>query len=101
MEKAPGIELGKIWEDLKSRDKLSIMEQIATITCTLARSQFSYHGALYKRQDVTRSESFILDDEFAIRPTTGRAWFDDSRAKVEVSRGPCMYLAYLNISTAL
>lgn len=88
MEKAPGIELGRIWENLKSRDKFSIVKQIAAITCTLARAQFPYHGALYRRQDVTRSESFVLDDEFAIGPTTGRAWFDNRRAEVEVPRGP-------------
>ncbi|KXG46553.1 Aminoglycoside phosphotransferase [Penicillium griseofulvum] len=88
MEKAPGVELGRIWEELTVRDKLSIVKQIAAITCTLARSQFPYHGALYRRQDVTPSESFVLDDEFAIRPTTGRAWFDNRRAEVEVPRGP-------------
>jgi hypothetical protein len=97
MEKAPGVELGQIWEDLKSRDKLSIVKQIAAITCTLARSQFPYHGALYRRQDVSQSESFFLDDEFAIGPTTGRAWFDNRRAEVEVPRGPCMCLVYLGM----
>ncbi|KAJ6181243.1 Aminoglycoside phosphotransferase [Penicillium mononematosum] len=88
MEKAPGVELGRIWEDLKSRDKLSIVKQTAAITCTLAQSRFPYHGALYRKQDVSQSESFVLDDEFAIGPTTGPAWFDNRRAEVEVHRGP-------------
>ncbi|CAG8150304.1 unnamed protein product [Penicillium nalgiovense] len=87
MEKAPGVELGRIWEDLKSPDKLSIVKQIAAITCTLARSLSPYHGALYRRQDVSQSESFVLDDEFAIGPITGRGWFDNRRAEVEVPRG--------------
>lgn len=101
MEKAPGIELGRLWENLKNRDKLSIVKQIAAITCILARAQFPYHGALYRRQDITRSESFVLDDEFAIGPTTGRAWFDNRRAEVEVPRGPCMCLSYFGILTRI
>ncbi|CAG8271823.1 unnamed protein product [Penicillium nalgiovense] len=60
---------------------------IAAVTCTLARSLSPYHGALYRRQDVSQSESFVLDDAFAIGPITGRAWFDNRRAEVEVPRG--------------
>lgn len=75
------------------------MKQIAAVTCTLARSLSPYHGALYRRQDVSQSESFVLDDAFAIGPITGRAWFDNRRAEVEVPRGPYMCLAYLGIVT--
>jgi hypothetical protein len=90
MERAPRVELGQMWEGLKGRDKLSIVKRIAAITCTLARSQFPCHGALYRRQDVTLSESIILDDEFSIGPTIGRAWFDNRRGEIDVPRGPCM-----------
>ncbi|RAK97435.1 phosphotransferase family protein, partial [Aspergillus ibericus CBS 121593] len=88
MEKAPGIELGRVWESLKSRDKLAIVKQIGTITSTLARATFSSHGSLYLRQDVSESESIKVDDAFAIGPTTGRAWFDDRRGELDVHRGP-------------
>ncbi|OKL61267.1 hypothetical protein UA08_03189 [Talaromyces atroroseus] len=46
MVKAPGVELGQIWDKLKACDKLSIVKQIAAITCTLARSRLQCHGAL-------------------------------------------------------
>ncbi|OJJ42503.1 hypothetical protein ASPZODRAFT_105245 [Penicilliopsis zonata CBS 506.65] len=88
MEKAPGVELGRRWDQLKARDKLSIVKQLAGITCTLAQSRFPCYGSLYKRRDVAPSESIPVDDEFAIGPTVGRAWFDDRRGEVDVPRGP-------------
>ncbi|GAB1208000.1 hypothetical protein APSETT445_006737 [Aspergillus pseudonomiae] len=88
MEKAQGIELSRMWESLKPRDKLSITEQIGSITSTLSRAGFPSHGSLYLRKDVSESESIKLDDTFAIGPTTGRAWFDDRRGEVDIHRGP-------------
>ncbi|KAJ9297731.1 hypothetical protein DTO217A2_8554 [Paecilomyces variotii] len=87
MEKAPGIELGRIWDDLKAREKLAIVKQVASITCNLARFQFPCYGALYRRQDIS-FESQVIDDDFAVGPTVGRAWFDDRRGDVDVPRGP-------------
>ncbi|KNG89417.1 hypothetical protein ANOM_001889, partial [Aspergillus nomiae NRRL 13137] len=88
MEKAQGIELSRMWESLKPRDKLSITKQIGSITSTLSRAGFPYHGSLYLRKDVSESESIKFDDTFAIGPTTGRAWFDDRRGEVDIDRGP-------------
>ncbi|BDD54549.1 hypothetical protein MAP00_000159 [Monascus purpureus] len=88
MERAPGVELGQKWEGLRARDQLSIVKQLATIACTLARSQFPCHGSLYRRQDVTLSESIFIDDEFPIGPTIGRALFDKRRGEIDVPRGP-------------
>jgi hypothetical protein len=89
MEKAKGIELGRVWESLKPRDKLSITKQIGSITSTLSRARFPFHGSLYRCQDVSESGSIKIDDTVAIGPTTGRAWFDDRRGEVDVHRGPC------------
>lgn len=89
MEKAPGVELGQVWETMKPRNKLSIVKQIAAITCTLAQAQFPCFGSLYRRQDGTICESVTIDDQFAIGPTVGRTWFDDRRGEVDVFRGPC------------
>ncbi|PLB55527.1 hypothetical protein P170DRAFT_452871 [Aspergillus steynii IBT 23096] len=88
MEKAEGIELGRIWDDLKSRDKLSIAKEIRSITCTLSRVKFHCYGALYRRVDISETESIKIDDTFAIEPTTGRAWFDDKREEIDIYRGP-------------
>ncbi|PWY70925.1 hypothetical protein BO70DRAFT_414774, partial [Aspergillus heteromorphus CBS 117.55] len=88
MEKARGIELARVWESLKPRDKLSIVKQIGSMSATLARAHFPCHGSLYLCQDLTDSESIQIDGTFAIGPTTGRAWFDDRRGEVDVHRGP-------------
>ena len=91
MQKAPGIELDRVWDNLKGREKLSIVKQVASITCRLAQHQFPCYGALYRRQDIS-CEKQVIDDEFAVGPTVGRAWFDDRRGNVDVPRGPCMSL---------
>ncbi|RAH85894.1 hypothetical protein BO86DRAFT_329879 [Aspergillus japonicus CBS 114.51] len=88
MEKAPGIELSRVWETLRPRDKLSIVKQIGSITSRLSSGRFSAYGSLYLREDIAESEAIAVDDTFAIGPTTGRAWFDDQRAEVDVHRGP-------------
>ncbi|PYI05373.1 hypothetical protein BO78DRAFT_430530 [Aspergillus sclerotiicarbonarius CBS 121057] len=88
VEKAQGIELGRVWESLKARDKLAIVKQIGTITSTLARARFPSSGSLYFCQDVSESESIKIDNTFAVGPTTGRAWFDDRRGDVDIHRGP-------------
>lgn len=90
MDKAQGIELSCMWESLKPRDKLSIVKQIGSITSTLSKAGFPFHGSLYLREDISESESIQFDDTFAIGPTTGRSWFDDRRGEVDVHRGPCM-----------
>ncbi|KKK16222.1 hypothetical protein ARAM_001796, partial [Aspergillus rambellii] len=88
VEKAQGIELSHIWESLKPRDKLSIVRQIGSITSTLSKARFPFHGSLYLREDISKSESIKIDDTFVIGPITGRAWFDDRRGEVDVQRGP-------------
>ncbi|KAL3443043.1 kinase-like domain-containing protein [Aspergillus insuetus] len=88
MEKAPGSEVSQKWDELKPREKLSIVKQVAAITSTLARSQFPYHGALYKRRDLTTPEGIVVNDDFVMGPITGRAWFDDRRGDIDVPRGP-------------
>ncbi|RAH39785.1 uncharacterized protein BO95DRAFT_486701 [Aspergillus brunneoviolaceus CBS 621.78] len=88
MEKARGIELSRVWETLKPREKLSIVQQLGSITSRLSSGRFPAHGSLYLREDVAESEALAGDDVFAIGPTTGRAWFDDQRAAVDIHRGP-------------
>lgn len=96
MEKAPGLELGQIWDKLKAREKLAIVKQIASINSSLAQSRFPCYGALYRRHDIGLSESMAIDNEFAIGPTVSRAWFDDRRGEVDTPRGPCMSMSCLS-----
>lgn len=95
MEKARGIELGRVWDDLKPSDKLAIVKQVAHITCNLAQFRFPHYGALYRRDDIELFESKAIDNEFVVGPTVNRAWFDNGRGEVDVYRGPCMCCVYL------
>ncbi|KAJ5932236.1 kinase-like domain-containing protein [Penicillium verrucosum] len=88
MEKARGIELGRVWDDLKPSDKLAIVKQVAHITCNLAQFRFPHYGALYRRDDIELFESKAIDNEFVVGPTVNRAWFDNGRGEVDVYRGP-------------
>lgn len=89
MEKAKGIELGRVWDDLKPREKLSIAKQIGTITSALCQAKFPCHGSLYCCGDVSDAESVKVDDTFAIGPTTIRSWFEGKRGDIDIYRGPC------------
>ncbi|RAH67227.1 phosphotransferase family protein [Aspergillus aculeatinus CBS 121060] len=69
MEKARGIELSRVWETLKPREKLSIVQQLGSITSRLSSGRFPAHGSLYLREDVAESEAL-------------------ARAEVDIHRGP-------------
>ncbi|OOF98897.1 hypothetical protein ASPCADRAFT_513042 [Aspergillus carbonarius ITEM 5010] len=88
MEKARGIELSRMWEGLRARDKLVIVKQVGAFTSRLAGARFSSYGSLYLHRDVLVTERIKIDDTFAVGPTTRRAWFDDRRSEVDVHRGP-------------
>lgn len=51
MEKAPGLELGQIWDKLKAREKLAIVKQIASINSSLANPGF--HAIAPSTEDTT------------------------------------------------
>ncbi|KAK2761259.1 hypothetical protein FQN54_001781 [Arachnomyces sp. PD_36] len=88
MEKAPGVELAQVWGKIKSRDKVTLVKQLADITAKLSGAQFPYYGSLYYRKDISETEGKTIDNTFTIGPTTARAWFDDRRDEVNIHRGP-------------
>ena len=96
MEKARGIELSRMWEGLRARDKLVIVKQVGAFTSRLAGARFSSYGSLYLHRDVLVTERIKIDDTFAVGPTTRRAWFDDRRSEVDVHRGPCTLIYHSN-----
>ncbi|KAL4911208.1 hypothetical protein BDW74DRAFT_164780 [Aspergillus multicolor] len=85
MEKAPGVELARVWDRLKGREKVAIVKQVAAITGKLANARFPAHSALYNRADVAALESIPVNEDYAIGPTVGRAWFDDRRGEFNTS----------------
>lgn len=97
MEKAQGIELGRLWDKMTGRQKAGLVKQLANITAKLSRTHFPACGSLYYQRDISNlncSESAIVptDDDFAIGPITTRSWFDDRRGEIDMYRGPCAYI---------
>lgn len=108
MEKAPGVQLAGVWEELDENQRRQILEAIIQFEKRFAVSTFSAIGSLYYAEDmildgrplrVEELEPNLVsnDRQFVIGPTTARQWFDEGRGQVECYRGPCI----VTISTSV
>lgn len=100
MEKMPGIELEKVWEDMTGRQKYEIVKQLVGFERSFTATRFTSFGSLYYAQDapeLTGNDLLCVNEdgtetkcsEFAIGPTNNRMFFDEGRGTVDVDRGPC------------
>lgn len=89
MEKCPGIELSRLWNDRSGKQKVEVVRQLSTYSARLSKARFPYYGSLYYASDTPGIKGFEIDDTFSVGPTTSRTWFDDKRGEVNVERGPC------------
>lgn len=92
MEKCPGIELARVWEDLPGKQKVIIVGQLAVWQARLSKARFPSFGALYYSKDIPAAEKVEVDETFSVGPTVGRSWFDDRRGELDIFRGPCKHL---------
>ncbi|KAF1844393.1 kinase-like protein [Cucurbitaria berberidis CBS 394.84] len=99
MEKCPGIELGRLWDDMSGKQKIDIVRQLATFSARLSKARFPYYGSLYYARDIPDIRGTEVDDTFSVGPTTSRTWFDDKRGEVDVCRGP--WTSAENVLTAI
>ena len=101
MEKMPGVELEKLWEDITGREKYEIVKQVVGFEKIFASTRFGSYGSLYYAQDVSNVAAneilFTNEDglemqssQFAIGPTNNRMFFDEGRGTIHIDRGPCM-----------
>jgi len=101
MEKMPGIELEKLWEDIIGRQKYEIVKQLVGIEKLFTATRFTSFGSLYYAEDVPKVSGYeilcvnkygteIQCSEFAVGLTNNRMFFDEGRGTVHVDRGPCM-----------
>ena len=105
MEKAPGIELEYVWPSLDIKDRLVIVKTIATFQKAWTSVSFKKFGSLYYKSDLkevvqdgtlyTNADgNDIMDENFAIGPSTGREMIDNGRRAVNFDRGPCKIAAF-------
>jgi hypothetical protein len=106
MERIPGVELDKVWEDLPGRARAQVVQRLAQYDAALATCNFPMYGSLYYANDLLDalpSQMVRLDNsihagpntQFAIGPTTNRAYFDDLRAEADPNLGPCRLFTIL------
>jgi hypothetical protein len=100
MDKAPGIELERVWPSMKIEDRLAVVKTIAAFQQAWTSVSFTKFGSLYFASDLkeifgdeplyTNSDGVkVADRRFAVGPSTGREMMDYGRATIEFDRGPC------------
>lgn len=89
MEKCPGIELGRLWDDLSGKQKVDIVRQLANFSVQLSKARFSHYGSLHYSRDIPDIRGTEVDNTFSVGPTTSRTWFDDRRGDAVIYRGSC------------
>ena len=99
MEKAPGLQLFEVWNDVAEADRLKLIKGLTHLERELAAIQFPAYGSLYFRHSLPKAtESILLDSStdpaglFCVGPACGQAWTDGtSRADIQpdIDAGPC------------
>lgn len=98
MEKLPGVQLSKLWDQLDIGIRWKIVQNIGKYQKLWTDVSFPQFGSLYYKNDVTPAKSLvyakeetgeIVDDRFAIGPSTSRQNTDNGRLDIDFDRGPC------------
>jgi len=83
MEKAPGIQLFKVWVDIAEADRLNLIKSLTQLENQFSAIRFPAYGSLYFRQSISKaSERILLDPSvdpaglFCVGPACGPAWTD-------------------------
>lgn len=96
-EKATGVRLGSVWNQLPWELKLRLITQIVDIERQLASMTFPFHGCVYFKGDLRSWTGTPEMDtpaslhRFAIGPLTSTDLWTGSRPDMELDRGPCKY----------
>ncbi|KAL2854740.1 kinase-like domain-containing protein [Aspergillus pseudodeflectus] len=99
MEKQAGIILTNVWDTLKGKQKVQILDQIVDIERRLAATKFSQFGSLYYKGDlpdnsdtsplyVDSTGNEVRSKTFDIGPTNHRSFFDFGKGELDIRRGP-------------
>lgn len=101
MERARGIELDKVWDNLLGPEKFEIIKRLVEFEKRAVSVKFPMLGSLYFANDLVRmqpEQAVKLDSnhatfglKYAVGPTTNRAFFDQGRDAITTHQGPCMH----------
>lgn len=113
MEKQAGIVLTNVWDTMKGKQKVQIVDQIVDIERRLAAAKFSQFGSLYYKVDlpdnsdttsplyVDSAGNEVRSRKFGIGPTNHRSFFDFGKGDLDIGRGPCKFISNLYYSPML
>lgn len=101
MQKAPGVQLDRVWTKMEIEDRLKVVKQILCYQKKWSSISFKQFGSLYFAFDVMERSSQdplyfdkhgtpVRNQKFAVGPSTGREYYDAGRASVLYARGPCL-----------
>lgn len=97
MEKAPGIQLFKVWNEISAVDRLELIQNLTYLEEQLSSIHFPAYGNLYFRHSIS-SRSIPLDlsldpaSMYCIGPSCGSAWTDGTSPidlSPNIDAGPC------------
>ena len=84
MEKAPGIQLFKAWDDMSDADQFSLVLKLTKLEGQIAKIRFPASGSLCLRESMGDSDAYVsLDSEidpsgqFCIGPSCERGWYPE------------------------
>lgn len=104
MEKQAGVVLTNVWDTIKGKQKVQILDQVVDIERRLAATKFSKFGSLYYKDDlpghldtsplyVDSTGNEVRSKTFGIGPTNHRSFFDFGRSELDIERGPCKFIS--------
>ena len=95
MEKAPGIQLFKVWDDITEADRLSLIKALTELESQFAAIRFPAYGSLYFRNSISKaSERILLDSSvdptgsFCVVRSSVDRWYIPSRYPTRYQRRP-------------
>ena len=103
MEKARGVQLYKVWDDLEDASRLKLMVALAQLERQLASIKLPMSGGLYFRKSMINEVNLEIPQEsdseslYCIGPSCDRSWWPTLIAKSMSSAGPCRFLVLIQI----
>lgn len=103
MERVPGVQLDQVWNQLDVGIRWKIVQTLAKYQARWTATSFQQFGSLYYKRDLTSARSLayrdeegreIVNEHFAVGPSTSRQNTDDGRLDVCFDRGPCEWFGF-------
>ncbi|KAH3909625.1 hypothetical protein HBH56_158950 [Parastagonospora nodorum] len=98
MEKAPGIQLYKVWAEMSDWDQLCVVKHLTKLEGEITEIRFPASGSLYLRESMSENDKYVALDHkldpserFCIGPSCERGWHPSGKiASVQsrLNRGP-------------